>query len=159
MKYLKIIMAIFLGSLILVEYGASIAFVIRFFPNSVDSEKYPNIQFLCYFFLIHAVVCLVAAITTGFIIHKKTTVDILEIFNCSCFCAVISLPATLLLMFVAFTLSTTIMPDQLAETSLYEIVSNIMLIVSYILGIILSSALSIRMAIIDQNGSGKKLLQ
>jgi hypothetical protein len=158
MKWRKINLAVYLSSLMFLEYGVSMAYAIKPFPNSVDSEKYPNIQLLCYYFLIHAVVCLVAAIITGFIIHKKTTVDALEIFLWSCFCAVISLPATLLLMFAAFTLST-IMPNQLAETSLYEIVSNIMLIVSYILGIILSSALSIRMAMIDQNGSGKKLLR
>jgi putative effector of murein hydrolase len=157
MKWRKIIMAVLIGSFMLVEYGTFVVYVSRFL-SFVNYEEYRRIHIILDIFLTHAVVCLGVAIVTGFIIHKKTTVDTLEIFLCSCFCAVVSLPASLLLMFMTGALST-IAPDKWIDTPLYGVVESIMLIVAYVLGIILPSAQSIRMAKIVQNGSDKETLQ
>lgn len=153
MKWRKIIMAVLTGSLMLVEYVAYFVYVSRFFSYSVGYENYRRLLIFLVVIITHAVVCLVAAIVTGFIIHKKTTVDTLEIFLCTCFCAFTSLPLSLFLMLLAGALST-IAPDKWIDTPLYGIVVAIMLIAAYIMGIILPSAQSIRMAKIAQNGSG-----
>lgn len=158
MKWRKIIKALLIGPLVLTEYGAFVIYVSRSFSHRIDYDKYPNIPIILEFLIIHAVLCLVVAVATGFIIHKKTTVDTLEVFLWACFCAFCSLPFSLLLVFMAGILLMAA-PNKWIDTSIYEIVVNIMLIVAYILGIILPSAHSIRMAKIAQKGSVKEPLQ
>lgn len=157
MKWRNTMKAVLISPLTLVEYVAYVVYVSRFFPNPGEHENYRRLLIIFGVCLTHAVICLVAAIVTGFIIHKKTTVDTLEVFLNACFCAFSSLPLSLFLMLAVFVLSTTL--AKWIDTPIYGIVVAIMLITAYIMGIILPSAQSIRMAKIAQNGSDEKLLQ
>jgi|GEM_PF-5451242 len=152
MQYRKIMMALLIGPLMLAEYGAYVIYVSRFFPNSTGGDKYQRIQIVLDILIAHAVVCLAVAVIIGFIIHRKTTVDVLEILLCCCFCAVISLPFSLLFPVTLFTLSIMV-PERWIGTTFYLIVQSIILIAAYIFGIILPGILSIRMAKIVQDGS------
>jgi hypothetical protein len=152
MQYRKVLMALLIGPLMLAEYSAFVLFVTRFFPDSANDDKYRRIQLVLDILLTHAAICLAVAVVTGFIIHKKTTVDVLEIFLCCCFCAIISLPLSLLFPFIESAL-TIIAPERWMDTAVYGIVQSILLIVAYIFGMILPSILSIRMAKIAQDGS------
>jgi ABC-type proline/glycine betaine transport system permease subunit len=76
MKWRKIIMAVLIGSFMLVEYGTFVVYVSRFL-SFVNYEEYRRIHIILDIFLTHAVVCVFVGIVTGFIINKKTTVDTL----------------------------------------------------------------------------------